>query len=46
MAKRKRTSASKSSGAGKSAASFLGRVLSALWRNLAKALGSSVRFLA
>ena len=46
MAKRKRTSASRSSGAGKSAASLLGRALSAIWRNAAKALGSTVRFLA
>ena len=46
MAKRKRTSASKSSGAGKSVFSLLARALSALWRTLAKALGSTVRFLA
>ena len=46
MAKRKRTSASKSSNAGKSVFSLLARALSALWRTLAKALGSTVRFLA
>ncbi|MEY4036955.1 MAG: hypothetical protein RL201_336 [Actinomycetota bacterium] len=46
MAKRKRTSASKSSNAGKSVVSLLARALSALWRTLAKALGSTVRFLA
>ena len=46
MAKRKRTSASKSSNAGKSAFSLLARALSALWRTLAKSLGSTVRFLA
>jgi len=46
VAKRKRTSASKSSNAGKSVVSLLARALSALWRTLAKALGSTVRFLA
>ena len=46
MAKRKRTSASKSSSAGKSVFSLLARTISALWRTLAKALGSTVRFLA
>jgi len=43
VAKKKRTSSSK---AGKSAFSFIGRGLSALWKALAKALGSTVRFLA
>ena len=43
MAKKKRTTSSK---AGKSAFSIIGRGLSALWRALAKALGSTVRFLA
>jgi S-DNA-T family DNA segregation ATPase FtsK/SpoIIIE len=46
VAKRKRTSASKSSNAGKSVFSLLARALSALWKTLAKALGSAVRFLA
>lgn len=46
MAKRKRTSTRKSSSAGKSALSLIGRALSALWRTLAKSLGSTVRFLA
>jgi len=43
VAKKKRTTSSK---AGKSAFSIIGRGLSALWRALAKALGSTVRFLA
>ena len=43
MAKKKRTTSSK---AGKSAFSLIGRALSALWNALAKALGSTVRFLA
>ncbi|MEY4498269.1 MAG: hypothetical protein RJA40_374 [Actinomycetota bacterium] len=46
MAKKKRTSTRKSSSAGKSAFSLIGRALSALWRTLAKSLGSTVRFLA
>ncbi len=46
MAKKKRTTSRKSSGAGQSALSFVGRSISALWRTLAKALGSTVRFLA
>lgn len=46
MAKRKRTSTRKSSSAGKSAFSLIGRGISALWRTLAKSLGSTVRFLA
>ncbi|MEI7722422.1 MAG: DNA translocase FtsK 4TM domain-containing protein [Actinomycetota bacterium] len=43
MGKKKRTTSSKAS---KSAFSVIGRGLSALWRALAKALGSTVRFLA
>lgn len=43
MAKKKSTSSSK---VGKSALSIIGRALGALWRALAKALGSTVRFLA
>jgi len=43
VAKKKRTTSSK---AGKPAFSIIGRGLSALWRALAKALGSTVRFLA
>ena len=46
MAKRKRTTNRKSGGAGQSALSFVGRSLSGLWRTIAKALGSTVRFLA
>ncbi len=46
MAKRKRTTTRKSGGAGQSALSFVGRSISALWRTIAKALGSTVRFLA
>ena len=42
MAKKKRASSSKASS---TAFSFLGRALSALWRSLAKALGSTFRFL-
>ena len=43
MAKKKSISSSK---VGKSALSIIGRALGALWRALAKALGSTVRFLA
>ena len=46
MAKRKRTTTRKSGGAGQIALSFVGRSISALWRTIAKALGSTVRFLA
>ena len=46
MAKKKRTTSRKSGGARQSALSFVGRSVSALWRALAKALGSTVRFLA
>ena len=46
MAKRKRTTTRKSGGAGQSALSFVGRSIGALWRTIAKALGSTVRFLA
>jgi DNA segregation ATPase FtsK/SpoIIIE, S-DNA-T family len=46
VAKRKRTTNRKSGGAGQSALSFVGRSLSGLWRTIAKALGSTVRFLA
>ena len=49
MAKKKSTSsrkAGKAGKAGKSAFSIIGRALGALWRSLAKAVGSSVRFLA
>ena len=46
MAKKKRTTSRKSGGAGQSALSFVGRSISALWRAIAKALGSTVRFLA
>ena len=45
MAKRKRTTNRKSGGAGQSALSFVGRSLSGLWRTIAKAFGSTVRFL-
>jgi len=46
VAKRKRTTTRKSGGAGQTALSFVGRSISALWRTIAKALGSTVRFLA
>ena len=46
MAKRKRTTTRKSGGAGQTALSFVGRSISAIWRTIAKALGSTVRFLA
>jgi len=46
VAKRKRTTTRKSGGAGQSALSFVGRSIGALWRTIAKALGSTVRFLA
>ena len=46
MAKKKRTTSRKSGGAGSSALSFVGRSLGALWRSIARALGSTVRFLA
>jgi S-DNA-T family DNA segregation ATPase FtsK/SpoIIIE len=46
VAKKKRTTTRKSGGAGQSALSFVGRSISALWRTIAKALGSTVRFLA
>ena len=42
MAKKKRTSSSKASS---TAFSFLGRALSTVWKSIAKALGSTVRFL-
>ena len=46
MAKKKRTSARNSAGAGKSAFSVISRALGAIWRTIAKSLGSTVRFLA
>jgi len=46
VAKKKSTSSRKAGKAGKSAFSIIGRALGALWRSLAKAVGSSVRFLA
>ena len=46
MAKKKRTSARNSAGAGKSAFSVILRALGAIWRTIAKSLGSTVRFLA
>ncbi len=46
MAKRKRTTTRKSGGAGKRALSLVGRWIGAIWRTIAKALGSTIRFLA
>jgi len=46
VAKKKRTSARNSAGAGKSAFSVISRALGAIWRTIAKSLGSTVRFLA
>lgn len=46
MARKKRTTSRKSGGVGQSVLSIIGRSLSALWRTLARALGSTVRFLA
>ena len=43
MAKKKSTSSRK---AGKSALSVIGRALNGLWKSLAKAVGSTIRFLA
>jgi S-DNA-T family DNA segregation ATPase FtsK/SpoIIIE len=46
VAKRKRTTTRKSGGAGKRALSLVGRWIGAIWRTIAKALGSTIRFLA
>ncbi|MEY2768557.1 MAG: hypothetical protein RL359_193 [Actinomycetota bacterium] len=46
MAKRKSTTTRKSGGAGNRALSLVGRWIGAIWRTIAKALGSTIRFLA
>jgi S-DNA-T family DNA segregation ATPase FtsK/SpoIIIE len=46
VAKRKSTTTRKSGGAGNRALSLVGRWIGAIWRTIAKALGSTIRFLA